>query len=91
MTLYERVLPYAVLFGQEKEWTKQLGHYYESTGSQPNWYVGNTSFNAAAFSTGMSGLAQSVSYASSSSSSSGGSGGGGSSGGGGGGGGGGGV
>ncbi len=85
--LYERVLPYAVLFGQEKQWNEQLGKFYESTGTQPDWYTGTTAFNAAAFSTGMSSFATSASYASPSSSSSGGSGGGGSSGGGGGGGG----
>lgn len=91
VNLYERTLPYAVLFGQEKEWSKQLGTYYEQAGTQPDWYTGHAAFNAVAFSAGMSGLSQAASYASSSSSSSGGSSGGGSSGGGGGGGGGGGV
>lgn len=91
ITLYERVLPYAVLFGQEKQWSKQLGQYYEQTNSQPDWYNGRGGFNAAVFTSAMSGISQAASYASSSSSSSGGSGGGGSSGGGGGGGGGGGV
>jgi uncharacterized membrane protein YgcG len=86
--LYERVLPYAVLFGQEKEWNKQLGVYYEQTNTQPYWYSGGSGiYNAAAFSSAMSGLSSATSYASSSSSSSGGSAGGGSSGGGGGGGG----
>ena len=86
--LYERVLPYAVLFGQEKEWNKQLGAYYESLGKQPSWYAGNSGvFNAAAFTSGMNSFAASVSYANPTSSSSGGSGGGGFSGGGGGGGG----
>ena len=86
--LYERVLPYAVLFNQEKEWNKQLGSYYETSGIQPDWYVGRTgAFNAAAFSSGMSGLSSASNSASSASSSSGGSSGGGSSGGGGGGGG----
>ncbi len=86
--LYERVLPYAVLFGQEKEWNKQLGQYYETSGQKPDWYKGNSSaFNAVAFSSAMSSFSSSNSYASSSSSSSGGSSGGGSSGGGGGGGG----
>lgn len=84
--LYERVLPYAVLFGQEKEWNKQLGSYYETAGSQPDWYSGRSAmFNAAAFSTAMSSF--STAAVSSASSSTGGSGGGGSSGGGGGGGG----
>ena len=85
--LYERVLPYAVLFGEEKEWNKQIGSYYESTGSSPDWYSGHGVFNAAVFSSAMSSFATSASYTSASSSTSGGSSGGGSSGGGGGGGG----
>lgn len=89
--LYERVLPYAVLFGQEKDWSKQLGTYYEQANAQPDWYAGQSAFNAAAFTSTIGGISQAASYASSSSSSSGGSSGGGSSGGGGGGGGGGGI
>lgn len=85
--LYERVLPYAVLFGQEKQWSQQLGEYYEATKSQPDWYRGASGFHAANFASTMSGFSSSTSYASPSSSSSGGSGGGGFSGGGGGGGG----
>ncbi|MDB5165916.1 MAG: hypothetical protein JWM00_806 [Candidatus Saccharibacteria bacterium] len=85
--LYERVLPYAVLFGEEKEWNKQIGSYYESAGTSPDWYSGNAVFNAAVFSSAMSSFSSSASYTSASSSSSGGSSGGGSSGGGGGGGG----
>lgn len=86
--LYERVLSYAVLLGIEKEWTKQLGVYYESSNSQPDWYSGNAAFNAVVFSTALGSFSsQSSSYSSSTSSSSGGSDGGGSSGGGGGGGG----
>lgn len=85
--LYERVLPYAVLFGQEKEWSKQLGRYYEQFGEQPDWYSGQGAFNAAAFASGMSSLSSTTSSVSSYSSNSGGSTGGGFSGGGGGGGG----
>ncbi len=85
--LYERTLPYAILFGQETEWNKQLGAYYESMGSQPDWYSGNAVFNAAAFSTAMNNFSTTSSYTAASSSSSGGSSGGGFSGGGGGGGG----
>jgi uncharacterized membrane protein YgcG len=85
VTLYERVLPYAILFGQEKQWNKQLGKYYESTGQQPDWYTGANmaAFSAASFSNALSSFSSSAA----SSSSSGGSSGGGSSGGGGGGGG----
>lgn len=89
--LYERVLPYAVLFGQEKQWGKQLGEYYQQANTEPGWYSGASAFNAATLSSGLSGLSSATSYASSTSSSTGGSSGGGSSGGGGGGGGGGGV
>lgn len=86
--LYEKVLPYAVLFGQEKEWSKQLGRYYEAANTSPDWYAGNNAvFNAAMFSSAMNSFSTASMAASSYSSSSGGSGGGGFSGGGGGGGG----
>lgn len=85
--LYERNLPYAVLFGQEKEWNKALAHIYQAAQQQPDWYVGQTAFNAAAFSGMMNNFSSAVGSTAASSSSSGGSGGGGFSGGGGGGGG----
>lgn len=89
LRLYETLLPYAVVFGQEKEWSKQLAVLYTATGAAgPVWYAGTGSFDAGAFSAGIGSLSAA---ASSSSSTSGGSGGGGSAGGGGGGGGGGGV
>jgi uncharacterized membrane protein YgcG len=86
--LNERLLPYAVLFGNEKQWAKELGRYYEELGEQPSWYAGRGAFNAAFFASGIGSVSVS---ASSAYSASGGSGGGASSGGGGGGGGGGGV
>ncbi len=85
--LYERVLPYAVLFGQEKEWNKRIGELYEAAGAQPDWYSGRAAFNAAAFGSAMHSFSTKASYSAASSSSSGGSSGGGFSGGGGGGGG----
>ncbi|MEO6943892.1 MAG: DUF2207 domain-containing protein, partial [Lacisediminihabitans sp.] len=85
----ERLLPYAVLFGIEKEWAEELGRYYEKSGEQPSWYVGSGAFNAAIFASSIGSV--SVSASSAYSSTSGGSGGGAVSGGGGGGGGGGGV
>lgn len=86
--LYERVLPYAILFGQEKEWNEQLGAHYQTANTQPDWYSGSLAFNAVTFSAAISSFNTTTSsYATSSSSSFGGSGGGGFSGGGGGGGG----
>jgi uncharacterized membrane protein YgcG len=89
----ERLLPWAVLFGLEKEWSAELASAYERTGEEPVWYSGPNGFHAAAFAGSVSSFSSSTSsyVGSSSSSSSGGAGGGGSSGGGGGGGGGGGV
>jgi uncharacterized membrane protein YgcG len=87
--LNEKLLPYAVLFGHEKEWAAELGRYYEELGEQPGWYAGHGAFNAALFSTSIGSMAASTASAYSSASS--GSGGAGSAGGGGGGGGGGGV
>jgi len=94
--IYERLLPYAVLFGLEKEWAAELAKYYGTT--SPDWYSGSMNgFDVAAFSTGIaafsavSAATTSTSSSSSGFSSSGGSSGGGSSGGGGGGGGGGGI
>ncbi len=94
LKLNERLLPYSVLFGLEREWSEELAALYAREGGSPNWYSGSSGFNAAAFASGVSSFssASSASWSgSSSSSSSSGSGGGGSSGGGGGGGGGGGV
>lgn len=87
--LYERLLPYAILFGQEKEWNQRLGQLYESAQSTPDWYIGANlaTFNAAVFASSLNSLTTSISSSGASSSSSGGSGGGGFSGGGGGGGG----
>jgi uncharacterized membrane protein YgcG len=87
LKIYEPLLPYAVVFGQEKQWSEHLAVLYGDDG-RPDWYVGSGAFNAAAFAAGVATLSAS---AMSSSSTSGGSGGGGSAGGGGGGGGGGGV
>ncbi|MEZ5187637.1 MAG: DUF2207 domain-containing protein [Microbacterium sp.] len=88
LDLYEKLLPYAVVFGQEKEWSRQLAVLYTTVGaSGPYWFAGTGGFDASSFSAGIG----SLSSAASSSSSTGGTGGGGSAGGGGGGGGGGGV
>ena len=89
LQLYEKLLPYAVVFGQERQWSKELSELYTALGaSAPHWNYGEGAFDASSFSSGIGSLS---SAAMSSSSTSGGSSGGGSAGGGGGGGGGGGV
>ena len=55
ITLYERLLPYAIVFGLEKEWVKQFASMYQQP---PEWYEGNwVAFNAAAFTTSLSNFA----------------------------------
>ena len=88
LKLYERVLPYAILFGYEKQWTKQLEQFYQAGQSSPDWYVGSNGFHAGLFVGAIANFSTTANYSGGvDSSSSGGSGGGGSSGGGGGGGG----
>lgn len=69
LRLYEALLPYAVLWGVEKEWAKTLAGRYETDLSEPNWYVGHNGFNAAALGLGIAGFNSAVSTASSWSSS----------------------
>jgi len=94
LMLTEKVLPFAVLFNLEKEWSQELANLYAENDAQPTWYAGGPTFNAMIFAASLNTFSTALSTswtASSSSSSMGGSGGGGFSGGGGGGGGGGGV
>ena len=40
--LYEKLLPYAALFGMEKSWSNELAHYYEQEPDlSPVWYAGS--------------------------------------------------
>ncbi|QIK62090.1 DUF2207 domain-containing protein [Leucobacter viscericola] len=70
--LYEKLLPYAMLFGLEREWSKTLEtRYQESPGYVPYWYPavglhGISSFNST-LSDFTSSLTSSASYTSSSS------------------------
>ncbi|GAB3601476.1 hypothetical protein GCM10027408_35330 [Microbacterium tumbae] len=38
--LYERLLPYAILFGMETEWGRVLETRYEADGYEPSWVTG---------------------------------------------------
>lgn len=86
--LYEKLLPYAMLFGMVKEWSRVLKVAYETTGvTTPYWYPALGTHGLHGFDSRLTSLTQSIqSSASYTSSSSGGSSGGGFSGGGGGGG-----
>ncbi len=51
--LYERLLPYAMLFGIEKEWAKQFANLYQEA---PDWYSGHAAFNAVWFASSIGGF-----------------------------------
>lgn len=64
--LYERLLPYAILFGLEKQWAKELAvHYKNQNTSAPGWYVGSGQFNAAALVGSLSGFSSAIGASSS--------------------------
>lgn len=88
LSLYERLLPYAIIMGVEKDWSSVLSEYYQKIGNDPYWYSGRNTFSSGDFINDISLFSSATSSSTSyTSSSSGGSSGGGSSGGGGGGGG----
>ena len=59
--LYERVLPYAVFFNLEKEWSKVLEVKYRDSSQSPVWYSGNSFADGLMLSAFTSGLRSSVS------------------------------
>lgn len=91
IVLYERVLPYAILFGLEKSWFKLMDQIYSDADVTPLWYAASSGLSASDLSSVLSSLSSATASSISASSGYSGSGGGGFSGGGGGGGGGGGC
>lgn len=92
VAFYEKLLPFAVLWGIDKEWAEELGRYYEQSGTDPDWYSSRSGFSRYAFASSLGAFSTTSGSstpwsASATASASGGSGGGGFSGGGGGGGG----
>lgn len=53
--LYEKLLPFAVLWGIEKEWAKELTVYYGD--AAPDWFVSSGSFDATMFSRALGSIA----------------------------------
>jgi uncharacterized membrane protein YgcG len=58
--LYEKLLPFAVVFNVEDEWSKVLAIHYTDSTVTPNWYVGNGAFNSALFIGSLSSLSNAV-------------------------------
>lgn len=77
--LYEKLLPYAVIFRMEKTWLAEMSRYYEFDDvATPNWYVGMGVFSAHEFAQAMNSVSatmnSTIAYSTSSGSSSSGSG-----------------
>ena len=53
--LYERLLPFAVLWGVERDWSRELTVLYGD--SPPDWFVTTGSFDASAFSVALGSIA----------------------------------
>jgi len=58
--LYEKLLPWAVIWGIEDQWSKVLEIELQRTGTTPDFYVGQTAFSSAIFSSVVSGIGTST-------------------------------
>ena len=56
--LHEKLLPWAMLWGVEREWARELGSSYDSTDATPDWYSG--AGGTAAFPQNLAGFTRSV-------------------------------
>ncbi|MBU1589347.1 MAG: DUF2207 domain-containing protein [Actinobacteria bacterium] len=59
--LYEKLLPWAVLWGVEDQWSKELELRVQADPSaEPDWFVGQSAFNAGVFSSAIGGFQSTV-------------------------------
>jgi len=62
--LYEKLLPWAVMWGVEDQWVKELEvRVAAEPTAQPDWYVSQTGFNAGLFAGTLGGLRSGSTYA----------------------------
>ncbi len=54
--LYEKLLPWAVLWGVEDQWMRELELRVASLGETPDWFIGRNGFEVAIFSTALRGM-----------------------------------
>ncbi|TFD88510.1 DUF2207 domain-containing protein [Cryobacterium lactosi] len=58
--LYEKLLPYAVLWGVEREWAAELAVYYEQDATAPGWFVSQNAFSGIYLASALNGIVNSV-------------------------------
>jgi uncharacterized membrane protein YgcG len=54
--LYEKLLPWAVIWGVEESWARELEIQLQQTGEELDWYSGTTPFHAYQFATLLTGM-----------------------------------
>lgn len=54
--LYEKLLPWAVLWGVESQWMRELEVRVAATGTTPDWFVGRNGFEVALFTSAVRGM-----------------------------------
>lgn len=54
--LYEKLLPWAVIWGVEESWARELEIQLQQTGDELDWYAGTTPFHAYQFSSLLAGM-----------------------------------
>ena len=54
--LYEKLLPWAVLWGVETSWMKELAVHVDALDEKPDWFVGTNGFEVSAFTSTLGGF-----------------------------------
>ena len=60
--VYEKLLPFAVIWGVEDQWMHELEVRVVQDGEQPDWFLSTGGFQAAAFTTALRGASSLASY-----------------------------
>ena len=60
--LYEKLLPFAVIWGVEDEWSKELEMRAAQIDEEPDWFVGQNGFTAIALTSALRGSSSAMSY-----------------------------
>jgi hypothetical protein len=61
--LYEKLLPFAVIWGVEDQWARELEVRVAAVGETPDWFTSTSGFSALAFTTALRGVTTNASYA----------------------------
>jgi hypothetical protein len=60
--LYEKLLPFAVLWGVEDQWIRELEVHIAAPDDAPDWFASSRGFSAVAFTTALNGLSSQATY-----------------------------